>query len=470
MKLNYKRTFLIGFAFFGILLLWQVYDSWCPTFLTDIFARRMYHISSAELKAGDPNKILNVQWIVGIIMACDNLAALILLPIFGSLSDKTKTPIGKRMPYILVGTLVSAVAFPFIPLFFHANKVGAMVVMMAIVLIFMMMYRNPAVALMPDITPKPLRAKANGIINIMGYLGGAFATVLGIFLKLSDYINVADSARKLWIIEVPFIVASILMVISAFVLFFTIKENKLSKELADDMALGEEMAAIENPVNDDAPMSPANKRMLLAILGAEFLWFMADNAIGTYIGNFVIYYLNSASSSTMLLTIIGGLASVIGFATAGSIADKIGRKWTISCGLAITVVALTVMCFVTPTGRAVGAHGEHAFPALLFAVWAIKGFGMALVHNCSFPMVVELCSSKKIGKFTGFYYAASMSAQTITPVLLGLMFRITLAWRALPIYSAILFLASCVVFTTQVKNIKAKKVENVHGLEALGDD
>ena len=470
LKLNYKRTFLIGFAFFGILLLWQVYDSWCPTFLTDIFARRMYGISSAELKAGDPAKILNVQWLVGVIMACDNLAALILLPIFGSLSDKTKTPIGKRMPYILVGTLVSAVAFPFIPLFFHANKVGAMVVVMAIVLIFMMMYRNPAVALMPDITPKPLRAKANGIINIMGYLGGAFATVLGIFLKLSDYINVADSARKLWIIEVPFIVASILMVISAFVLFFTIKENKLSKELADDMALGEEMAAIENPVNDDAPMSPANKRMLLAILGAEFLWFMADNVIGTYIGNFVIYYLNSASSSTMLLTIIGGLASVIGFATAGSIADKIGRKWTISCGLAITVVALTVMCFVTPTGRAVGAHGEHAFPALLFAVWAIKGFGMALVHNCSFPMVVELCSSKKIGKFTGFYYAASMSAQTITPVLLGLMFRITLAWRALPIYSAILFLASCVVFTTQVKNIKAKKVENVHGLEALGDD
>ncbi|MBO4217359.1 MAG: hypothetical protein J5940_05410, partial [Clostridia bacterium] len=93
-KLNVKRTLLIGFAFFGILLLWQVYDSWCPTFLTDIFARRMYNMSSAELKAGDPDKILNVQWIVGIIMACDNLAALILLPIFGNLSDKTKTPIG----------------------------------------------------------------------------------------------------------------------------------------------------------------------------------------------------------------------------------------------------------------------------------------------------------------------------------------------------------------------------------------
>ena len=180
LKLNYKRTFLIGFAFFGILLLWQVYDSWCPTFLTDIFARRMYGLSSAELKASAPDKILNVQWIVGIIMACDNLAALILLPIFGSLSDRTHTRIGKRMPYILTGTFVAAVAFPFIPLFFHRNNIAGMVSMMAVVLIFMMMYRNPAVALMPDITPKPLRAKANGIINIMGYFGGAFATVLGL--------------------------------------------------------------------------------------------------------------------------------------------------------------------------------------------------------------------------------------------------------------------------------------------------
>ncbi len=470
LRLNLKRTFLIGFAFFGILLLWQVYDSWCPTFLTDIFARRMYDISSAELKAGDPDKILNVQWIVGIIMACDNLAALILLPIFGNLSDRTKTPIGKRMPYILVGTLVSAVAFPFIPLFFHYNNVAAMVVMMAIVLMFMMMYRNPAVALMPDITPKPLRAKANGIINIMGYLGGAFATVLGIFLKLSDYINVADEARKLWIIEIPFIIASVLMVISAFVLFATIKENKIAEKIKDEMELGEQMAAIENPVSDDAPMSKANRRMLLAILGAEFLWFMADNAIGTYIGNYVIYYLNSASSSTMLLTIIGGVASVVGFAIAGSVADRIGRKWTISLGLAVTVVALAVMCFVAPTKAVVGVNGEHAFPKLLFAVWAIKGFGMALVHNCSFPMVVELCSNKKIGRFTGFYYAASMSAQTITPILLGLVFKVTLAWRALPVYATILFILSCVVFTLLVKNIKARKVQNAHGLEALDGD
>ena len=469
LKLNYKRTFLIGFAFFGILLLWQVYDSWCPTFLTDIFARRMYQISSAELKAGDPAKLLNVQWIVGIIMACDNLAALILLPVFGSLSDRTKTPIGKRMPYILTGTFVAAFAFPLVPVFFHKNSVVGMIIMMAVVLLFMMMYRNPAVALMPDITPKPLRARANGIINIMGYFGGAFATVLGIFLPLSNYINVGDEARKLWMIEIPFLVASALMVISALVLFFTIRENKIEEEMRDELELGEKLAAVETPV-DDEKMSAANRRMLLAILGAEFLWFMADNAIGTYIGNYVIYYLNSKSSATMILTIVGGLLSVLGFAVAGSIADKIGRKWTITTGLAVTVLALCVMCFVSPTGIEVGENGEFSFPILLYAVWAIKGFGMALVHNCSFPMVVELCSSNKIGRFTGYYYAASMSAQTITPVLLGFIFNATLMWRALPVYSTVLLLLSCAVFTLLVKNIKAKKVANVTGIDALGED
>ena len=470
LKLNYKRTCLIGFAFFGILLLWQVYDSWCPTFLTDIFANNMYGMTSAELKASDPDKILNVQWIVGIIMACDNLAALILLPIFGNLSDKTHTKIGKRMPYILVGTFVSAVAFPFIPLFFHYNNVAGMVIMMAVVLIFMMMYRNPAVALMPDITPKPLRAKANGVINIMGYFGGAFATVLGIFLPLSNYINVTDRAQKMWIIEIPFIVASVLMIISALILFATIKENEIEEQIRPELEEGERLAAVENPLTDEGPMSAANRRMLLAILGAEFLWFMADNAYGTYIGNYVIYYLNSSSSYTSILIIVAGAASVVGFAVAGIIADKIGRKWTISTGLLITLVGLVVMLFVSPTGNIVGSNGEYSFPALIYVAGVFKGFGMSLVHNCSFPMVVELCTSKKIGKFTGYYYTASMAAQTITPILLGLILTKTSAWSILPVYSAILIALSFIVFTILVKNIKAQKVENAKGLEAFADE
>ena len=470
LKLNYKRTFLIGFAFFGILLLWQVYDTWCPTFLTDIFARNFYHMTSAEL-ANDATAKLEVQWLVGIIMACDNLAALILLPIFGHLSDKAKTPIGKRMPFILIGTFVAAVAFPFVPLFFHINKPVGMVIMMGIVLISMMAYRNPAVSLMPDMTPKPLRAKANGIINIMGYFGGAFATVLGLFLILSNYIKMddADRALNLWIIELPFVIASILMVISAGVLFFTVKENKIAEEVREEMEEGEKLAEIENPVEEDKPLSKANKIMLWGILIAEFLWFMADNAIGTYLGNYIIYYMEAKSSAITILTIAGGVASVAGFAIAGFIADKIGRKWTITAGLALTLVALAIMCFVRPN-EVDAVTGYAPLPVLLYIIWVIKGFGMALVHNCSFPMVVELSTGKTVGRFTSFYYSASMSAQTITPILLGLIFKITLAWMALPIYAASLILVSGLVFALVVKNVKGNKDKNAKGLEALGAD
>ena len=455
LKLNKKRTFLIGFAFFGILLLWQVYDSWCPTLLTEIIKTKMGTADELE-----------VQWLVGIIMACDNLAALILLPIFGSLSDKTHTKIGKRMPYILVGTFVSAIAFPFIPLFFHLNKIGAMIAMMAIVLLFMMMYRNPAVALMPDITPKPLRAKANGIINIMGYFGGAFATVLGMVFVLSKYLK---GEHNLMTIELPFVIASLLMVISALVLFFTIKENKIEEEIKDELEEGERLAAIADPVDDDKPMSKANRIMLFAILGAEFLWFMSDNALGTYLNNYVYYAMGAATSNTSMMFIAGGLASVIGFATAGFIADKVGRKWTISSGLALTFLGLVLMCFIKASATVLDT-GLHAFPKLLLVVWVIKGYGMALVHNCSFPMVVELCSSKKIGKFTGYYYASSMAAQTVTPVLLGLILRASGAWSVLPKYATILTILSFIVFTFCVKNIKAKKVSNAKGLEALGNE
>ncbi|MBQ5365273.1 MAG: MFS transporter [Spirochaetales bacterium] len=456
LKLNKKRTFLIGFAFFGILLLWQVYDSWCPTLLTEIIKTKLGRTDELE-----------VQWLVGIIMACDNLAALILLPIFGSLSDKTHTKIGKRMPYILVGTFVSAVAFPFIPLFFHLNKIGAMIAMMAIVLLFMMMYRNPAVALMPDITPKPLRAKANGIINIMGYFGGAFATVLGMVFVLSKYLK--SDQKNLMTIELPFVIASVLMVISALVLYFTIKENKVEEEIRDELAEGERLAAIADPVDDNKPMSKANRIMLFAILGAEFLWFMSDNALGTYLNNYVFYAMGAATSNTSMMIIAGGLASVIGFATAGFIADKIGRKWTIASGLCLTVLGLIIMCFIKESS-VIMESGMRAFPKMLLVVWIIKGFGMALVHNCSFPMVVELCSSKKIGKFTGYYYASSMAAQTVTPVLLGLILRASRAWSVLPKYAAILTFLSFVVFTLCVKNIKAKKVSNAKGLEALGSE
>ena len=467
LKLNYKRTFIIGFAFFGILLLWQVYDSRCPTFLTELFKEALGAATIEE-----------VQYLVGIMMALDNLAALIMLPIFGTLSDKTHTKIGKRMPYILVGTFCCAVAFPFVPVFFHYHNLGGTIAMMAIVVFFAMMYRNPAVSLMPDITPKPLRSKANGIINIMGYIGGAFATVVGIVFVLSSYLGVDSSnwlngTANIWLIEAPFLVASVLMVISALVLFFLINENKVEEEVKPEMELGEKLAQVENSVahDDEKPMSKANKIMLFLILGAEFLWFMADNGIGTFMGNYTLYYLHCQTSSNMINTIVGGVGSVVGFLVGGILAGKIGRKWTIMSGLGLTTVALLIWLILSLSiPVTIPEEGYNSFPIYLYFIWAIKGFGMSLVHVNSYPMVVELCSSKKVGRFTGFYYASSMAAQTITPVALGsLLLLESFSFQLLPVYALVLVAVAAIIFMF-VKNIKIKKEKVKKGLEALDVD
>ncbi len=493
-KLNYKRTLLIGFAFFGILLLWQVYDSWCPTLLSELFARAM-HPEFVTLRAQNDadsiakcNEIIrSVQYPVGIMMAIDNLAALILLPIFGRLSDKTRTRIGKRMPYILVGTFVCAVAFPFIPLLYHSvivdgvqvGKIIGIIILTATVVFFAMMYRNPAVALMPDITPKPLRSKANGLINIMGYIGGAFATVVGLVFVLSDYLGTKidpDTGlykahtwqyHNIWSLMMPFFIASVLMLVSAIVLFLKVRENEIAEEMKEEMARGEvNDETIEVIPENEEHISKARKIMLIFILAAEFFWFMADNGVATFMGNYTIYFLGADSSKMMWNVIIGGVGSVIGFAVGGIIAGKIGRKWSIFTGLGLTLLAYLVWSILTFT-----IHFKAGdFPIWIYALWFIKGFGMSLVHVNSYPMVVELCPNSKIGKFTGYYYAASMLAQTITPIALGTLLLLPkFSWEFLPVYGGTCVVFSIVIFFF-VKNVKGRKTEIKKGLEAFDSD
>ncbi len=477
LKLNYKRTMLIGFAFFGILLLWQVYDSWCPTFLTELFTKAIYP-NYAELEGAALDRAQrSVQYIVGIIMAIDNLAALILLPIFGTLSDKTHTKIGKRMPYILVGTAACAIAFPFIPVFFHFNNIVGVIIMMAIVVIFAMMYRNPAVALMPDITPKPLRSKANGIINIMGYIGASFSILVGFVFVLSQYLGTEVDAdgnlkpftwqyQNIWSIELPFLIASVLMLVSALVLFFTVKENKVNEEMKEQMEQGEKESQSIDKVSEDKPLTKANLIMLILILVAEFFWFMADNGINTFMGNYAIYFLKTSTRSHFLNTLIFGIGSVAGFALGGIIAEKIGRKFSVVIGLGLSGLAYISWAILTFTV----SFKVGQFPFWIFIIFFFRGFGMSLVHVNSFPMVVELCPGSKIGRFTGLYYASSMAAQTITPVALGALLLIDgFGWQFLPVYASICGIISLIFFMF-VKNVKTTKTSFKKGLEALDTD
>ncbi len=487
-KLNIKRTMLIGFAFFGILLLWQVYDSYCSRMLSELFAKAIYDLPKDAIPTKAQQE--GVQYVVGCIMALDNLAALIMLPIFGRLSDKAHTRIGKRMPFIIVGTFASAIAFPFIPLCFYWNSLAGMIVTMAIVIFFMMMYRNPAVSLMPDITPKPLRSKANGIINVMGYMGGAVAIVLGMFFSLTKFLGyskydgagnaIVDATSKMhnvWVIELPFLIASVVMIISCVVLFCTIKENQLEVALRDEMEEGERYAEVADKVEEDKPLTASNKRMLILILVAEVFWFMASNGVSTFQTNYITIALEREFNMSIYVTLVSGVCSVVGFLTAGLIADKIGRKWTLMTGLFGGILSYAIFAFMP----LVKNSSEGGVTALLIVVWAINGYSFSLIHTNSFPMVVELCPSKKIGQFTGFYYSASMLAQTITPVLLGLLISNVGKAEAgtseageafvkiLPFYALGMIVISTIIFFF-VQNVKVNKVATKKGLDALGDD
>jgi len=245
--------------------------------------------------------------------------------------------------------------------------------------------------------------------------------------------------------------------------------------LAPEIAEGEKQAAIVDSVehDDEKPMSKANKLMLFLILGAEFFWFMSDNGIGTFMLNYSRNYLGTSSASNMIMTIIGGVGSVVGFGIGGFIAAKIGRKWTVTSGLILSLLGLILwlICeFAFGKGTYNASTGYFSFPWYLYLIWGFKGFGMSLVHLNSFPMVVELCSKKKVGQFTGYYYMASMGAQTVTPVLLGLLLRAEgIDWSFLPIYAIIATSISLTIFLF-VKNVKTTKTGFKKGLEGLGAD
>ena len=488
LKLNVKRTIWIGLAFFGILLVWQLYNSYCAPMLSFLFVKHDY----AELIVGHESETLkdllasgiitqaqylDVQWKVGIIMALDNIAALFIMPIFGILSDKTKSKLGKRMPYIIVGSVVTAIALPFIPLFFSkgmattASLVGmiaGLIAMMVVIIIFMMSYRSPAVSLMPDFTAKPLRSKANGIINVVGYVGGAFGAVFAMVIPVTKYID--GSNKSLFMLEIPFIVCSVILLISLGFLLWKVRENKLHKELDEEIARYDDAGESAESIKTEK-MSKTNIRNLALILIAEALWFMSLNAMETFQTNFSMFWLNTSSSGGAVMTLLSGAASVIGFLVAGKIADKIGRKWTIFIG--ICVVALCYVGFIffpQATAEEIAANPfKSKLPFMFFVLLPTIGLGSSLIHICSFPLVTDYCTSDKLGRFTSLYYTASMLAQSVTPIAIGFIFRLT-SWIALPIYSAILMAAAGTVFFF-VKAPKANdKASNAKGLEALGSD
>ncbi|MBR6452289.1 MAG: MFS transporter [Lachnospiraceae bacterium] len=426
MKLNTKRTFLVGLAFMSICMFWQMYDSVIPLILKNTFA-------------------IN-DTISGVIMALDNVIALFLLPLLGALSDKCHTKIGRRMPFIIGGTAAAVLLMTFIPvmdnLYYEAPKKGILVgfiLILGLLLIAMGTYRSPAVALMPDVTIKPLRSKANAIINLMGAVGGIIYLVITTFLY--------SKARTEGLAHVNyqplFVIVATTMALSVLILFLTIREPKLVAECeAYEAKHPEDNLEAVDETSGNTYIPADVKRSLYFILFSIALWFTGYNAITTSFTKYAQQEWNmTLGESSLCLTIATG-AAIISYIPIGELASRIGRKKTILIGIVVLAFNFLMGMVLTFT--------MHGFSPVLYVIFCLIGFAWAAINVNSLPMVVEMCRESDIGKFTGYYYTFSMAAQIVTPILSGALLQYVGYWTLFP-YGA-LFVAFAFVTMLQVKH------------------
>ena len=423
MKLNYKRTVLIGMAFLTISAFWQMYDNVIPLILKNTFGLG--------------------ETVTGAIMAADNVLALFLLPIFGALSDKVRTPIGRRMPFIITGTALAFIFLMILPFADNTMNLSLFVVGLFILLISMGTYRSPAVALMPDLTPKPLRSKANAIINLMGAVGGVFTLVM-----IKILVGKGDRPDYYPL----FLAVGILMIVGVTLLFITIKENKPRQEIEIDEVeeTAEEASVVSGPLPKDV------KKSLIFILMSVAFWFIAYNAVTTAFSRYAteVWGLEGGGYADCLM--IATVAAIISYIPIGMISSKIGRKKTILIG-----IVLLGSCFLVA-----GLYPTYHVTMVIF--FGIIGFAWAAIGVNSYPMVVEMSKSGDVGKYTGYYYTFSMAAQVITPILSGALLE-HVSYRTLFPYS-VTFCILAFITMSQVKHGDSKPMPKKDILENLDVD
>ncbi|MFY9214813.1 MAG: MFS transporter [Tissierellaceae bacterium] len=422
MKLNYRRTILIGLAFMSISAFWQLYDNIIPLILQNNFGLG--------------------ETLTGGIMALDNILALFMLPLFGSLSDRTRTRLGKRTPFIIGGTALAVAFMMVIPYSARIKSFPLFFVSLGVVLFAMGTYRSPAVALMPDLTPKPYRSSANAVINLLGAVGGI--TTLLLIRLLVPKVDLPDYRDV-------FLAVSSLMVIAVIILLLAIKENKLSKQLAGTPGFKEDEEDLEGS-SSSHEMPREVKRSLYFILASIFLWFTAYNAVITAFSRYAtnVWGLKGGSFVDALMVATG--AAIISFIPIGIISSKIGRKKTIIIGI------------VTMSLSYLSGFFFLEYSPIINVVFAFTGFGWAAINVNSYPMVVEMSKSGDIGKYTGLYYTFSMAAQIFTPVFSGFLLE-NISYRTLFPYSVTFSLLSlCTMLMVKHGDSKppkkASKLEN----------
>ena len=412
MKLDTKRTVLVGFAFLSICAFWQMYDNLVPLILTNTF-----HLN---------------ETISGAIMAADNVMALFLLPLFGGLSDKCTSRLGRRRPFILFGTLAAICLMLLLPLFadsYHAapggGKIALFICVLGLLLVAMGTYRSPAVALMPDITPKPLRSKANAIINLMGAVGGI------LYLLITTFLYHVKSETYVSFFPLFAIVAGIMATALAVVMFFVNEPELVKKQQEYERKHPEDDLTEHTAQGDTLPADV--KKSLTFLLVSISLWFVGYNGVSTWFSVYAenIWGMSLGQANTCLTIATGG--AILSYIPIGTVASRIGRRKTIRFGTLLLSGSFLAAFLLT--------MALEGFSPVLYVLFLLVGLAWASINVNRLPMVVEMCKGSEVGKFTGLYYTFSMSAQIITPIVAGWLLR-NVSYRALFPYAAFFVFAS----------------------------
>lgn len=404
MKVNVKQTFLIGIGLFAVSVCGAVYNAYVPVIIRQ-------HV---------PNAIL-----LGFIMAVDNIFAALVQPVFGRLSDKTNTRLGKRMPYILIGAPLGALLFILIP---HVSSLWTTMAVIIAYNFVMTAWHVPVISLMPDLTPSPLRSQANGIINVMGGLGNVVAFLVGGIL-----FNIGG-------MPMPFLVSGIAMILSTVVLFFTVKENKIRAQLGYTEEPKEEKKKIRLHLERGQLIS------LICMIGAIFMWGFGFNATETFFSLYAVDRFEglTAGDASMIMTAFP-LSFLVVAIPAGYLAAKIGRKKSICIGLLADMICFTVVYFM-----------DNIIAVLV--AFIIGGMFWALINVNALPMVLELGGKDEIGTFTAIYYFFSDPAYIVAPMAFGVVYELTKNYGNVFLFTAISFAISF-VFMLLVKHGEATELE-----------
>lgn len=382
MKFSYGRLLLLGFGFMGTSILWGIYNSYVPIFLQ---AGREGFSATAGIEHGFGMSASTT----GFIMTLDNIAALFILPYIGAWSDRLRSPMGRRRPFIAVGAPLAFVGFIGIPMMLNVSLLPFMLAIF-VTLFFMDVFRTPVIALMPDITPSPKRSQANGIINLMGGVGAVLAFLIGgMLFKVS--------------VGAPFWFGGIIMLIGAGVVLLFIREPKIPAPDSDAKEPGL-LDSLKQVVTD-------KDRSALFMLGAIFFWFLGYGALEVFFTSFAVNRFGIDSGQATGLLAYFSLPIVLFSPLSGWLGGKFGRRNIILIGILAFAVLLSFGYAMTSLTQ-------------VKIMLPLSGAAWSLILVNSLPMVVDMAPQDRLGAYTGLYYLSSQASAIAGPIMAGRIIQI----------------------------------------------